>query len=391
MKQQLMLATTVPETFATILKFQPRRLACNFNVSLVTSPGEGFQAVLANEALITHSVAMVRGINVLRDIVSVMRMVALLLRTRPALLHSYTPKAGLVCMLSGWICRVPIRIHTFTGLVFPTSQRTRQKLLIWIDRLICACATHIVPEGEGVANDLRHYHITSKPLQVIGHGNIAGVDTEFFSRAAPGVAVAGHQLLADHSIPSSGFVFCFVGRLNKDKGLDELVAAFATMPPHAHLLLGGALDQTAPVSKATLELIASHPRIHALGFLEDVRSILFAANILILPSYREGFPNVLLQAGAMQLPAIASDINGCNELLEPEHNGWLVPVRDFRALAGAMQTALNTHARNLRTMGENARIRVQERFEQRQHWDRMVIFYKNLLDVKNAKLSDLRY
>jgi len=382
MKRQLMLATTVPETFATILRFQPRRLARDFDVSLVTSPGEGFRAVLTNEALTTHSVAMARGINVLRDIVSVTRMVALLLRTRPALLHSYTPKAGLVCMLSGWICRVPIRIHTFTGLVFPTSQGARQKLLIWIDRLICACATHIVPEGEGVANDLRRCRITSKPLQVIGHGNIAGVDTDFFSRDAPGVAKVAARLLEDRKIPDGAYLFSFIGRLNKDKGLDELIAAFAKLPGHAHLLLGGALDHTAPVSEATLATIAVNPRIHALGFLEDVRPLLFASDVLVLPSYREGFPNVLLQAGAMGIPAIASDINGCNELLEPGHNGWLVPVRDSKALADVMLVAMETAAAVRAAIGNRARARVADRFEQRDHWERMVRFYDDLLGAK---------
>lgn len=241
---RLLIVTTVPETLATILKGQPRHLSARFDVMLASSAADTVAQVQQVEGIKVHTVPMVRGIQLVADLIAVVRMVLLIRTLRPDIVHSYTPKAGLVCMLAGWLCRVPVRVHTFTGLIFPTAQGFRQKLLIWIDRLICACATHVVPEGEGVKRDLQAYRITRKPLQVIGHGNIAGVDTGWFSPGAAQMAAAGTDLRTRLGIGLDEFVFTFVGRLNADKGLNELMQAFATLAPAAHLLMVG--GQTHP-------------------------------------------------------------------------------------------------------------------------------------------------
>lgn len=377
--RRILLVTTVPETLATILKGQPRHLAKHFDVVLVSSSGDHVLQVEKVENIKVTQMPMVRGIDVCRDIGSVFNMVNILRKNRPDAVHSYTPKAGLVTMLAAWLCRVPVRVHTFTGLIFPTSHGFKKNLLIWIDRLICACATHIVPEGRGVKNDLERFRITCKPLQVIGHGNIAGVDTAYFSPLALGVDAAAIALRERLGIDENSFVFCFVGRLNQDKGLVELMQAFAALPPSAHLLLVGNVDQTAPVGSEILAVIAAHPRVHALGFLGDIRSALQAADVLVLPSYREGFPNVVLQAGAMALPALATNINGCNEVIELGVNGWLVPPRDAPALQAAMREVMQTPPDVLQVMGRQARVRIQQWFEQQQHWERMVHFYRGLL------------
>ncbi len=380
-KGRILISTTVPEMLVTVLKNQPRYLARYFQVSLATGPGKGFHQLIQNEGLEIFQVPMERGISVLKDLKSVVRMVLVLRKFRPEIVQSYSPKAGLVCMLAARLCGVPIRVHTFTGLIFPTTEGFKKNLLIWVDRLTCLCATHIVPEGEGVKKDLLSFRITQKPLQVIGYGNIAGVNTSYFSPTASGVAEAATQLRQALAITSDDFLFCFVGRLNKDKGLAELIKAFQSSSPVAHLVLVGDVDQTAPVDAATLATIKTHPRVHWLGFVNDIRPALQAANVLILPSYREGFPNVVLQAGAMELPVIASDINGCNEVIEYGFNGWLVPPRDATALVGAMQQAIEmpTDVRN--KLGRQARVRIRQRFEQQQHWERMVLFYQELLFI----------
>lgn len=382
---RILISTTVPETFATILKNQPLYLASHFQVVLATSPGKIFAQVARNEGLVIHPVPMSRGISVIRDVLSVARMVRVLLRVKPKLAHSYTPKAGLVVMLAAWLCRVPVRVHTFTGLIFPTSRGFRQKLLIWVDRLICACATHVVPEGLGVKADLEAFRITLKPLRVIGNGNIAGVDTTYFSAAAPGLVEAALALRQSLFVGPENFLFCFVGRLNRDKGLSELMGAFGLMPATAHLLLVGDVDETAPIDAATLLAIESHPRVHQLGFLDDIRAALHAASVLVLPSYREGFPNVVLQAGAMGLPVIATDINGCNEVIEPGRNGWLVAPRDVNSLCAAMHQAMQVSTDVLREMGCQSQALIQQRFERSEHWARMVEFYQELLARQKGK------
>ncbi|QEZ44072.1 glycosyltransferase family 4 protein [Cupriavidus oxalaticus] len=381
---KILIVTTVPETVAVILREQPRFLRQHYDVEVVTSPGDACRTIADSEGVRVHALHMERGISVLRDGLSVLSMIRVLRRARPDLVHSYTPKAGLVAMLAGWSCRVPVRVHTFTGLIFPSSRGLRQQLLIWADRLICACATHVVPEGNGVRHDLQRYRITSKPLQVIGFGNIAGIDTAHFSRTAAGVEEAARQLRARLGIGDDAFVFCFIGRLNRDKGLPELAAAFAGMPARCHLLLVGGLDAIAPPDACTLRALRAHPRVHEIGFVDDVRPALRASDVLVLPSYREGFPNVMLQAGAMTLPVVASDINGCNEVIETGQNGWLVPPRDTDALTGAMQQAEQAGAVVRDRMGEAARRRIATRFERREHWERLRAFYRGLLQERSA-------
>jgi glycosyltransferase involved in cell wall biosynthesis len=375
-KTKLMLVTTVPDTFISILNGQPGYLRGFFDVTLVSTDDGRLVEFGRLEGVKTYHIPMVRGINPFADLHSVFRMVGLLCRSKPDVVHSYTPKAGLVSMLSGWICRVPIRVHTFTGLIFPTQTGFKQRLLIWIDRLICYCATRVVPEGQGVLTDLCQYRITNKPLNVIGHGNIAGVDTGYFRPDHDDVLKAA-KVLRDR-LDGSRFVFCFVGRLNRDKGIRELVQAFSRLPKDVSLLLVGGDDPVASIDDETRKLIRSSVNIHSLGFMGDIRPALAASDLLVLASYREGFPNAVLQAGAMRLPVIATDIGGCNEVITPGLNGWLVQPADADALYAAMNTALALPKEALLVMGQSARQRIAERFERTEHWERMRRFYQEL-------------
>jgi glycosyltransferase involved in cell wall biosynthesis len=376
-KVRILIATTVPETIYGILRDQPAFLNKHFHIDLVTSPLRNKETLL-HEGVPVHYVSMRRGISPLYDLISTWRMIMLLIELRPDIIHSYTPKAGLICMLASWICRVPVRIHTFTGLIWPTSTGLRRWVLIMVDKLLCACATHVVPEGLGVKLDLKRGNITSKPLRLIGNGNIAGVDVDFFSPFASGVNIAAKDLRSRFNIKEGDFVFIYVGRLNNDKGIQELIIAFETLPMCCHLLIVGSMDESAPISNKLLNRLVSHTRVHMVGFLKDVRPALFAANVLVLASYREGFPNVILQAGAMEVPVIASNISGCNEVIKPHINGWLVPVRDHVALADAMNIALKLSSKSLKLMGTMARINVISKFERNEHWERLLKFYKSV-------------
>lgn len=375
-KRKILLVTTVPDTFIAILDGQPGYLNNFFNVVLASSDDGRLVEFGSRQGVSTASVPMVRGINPLSDLKSIYCMVCLLREMRPEIIHSYTPKAGLVSMVSAWICRVPVRVHTFTGLIFPTQTGFKRSLLIWTDRLICFCATKVVPEGQGVLADLRQSRITNKRLKVVGHGNIAGVDTAYFSPKAENVAKQADAFVDRFKL--SGFVFCFVGRLNRDKGVRQLVQAFARLPKEVSLLLVGGDDPESPVDAETQEVMLQSENIYRLGFLSDIRPVLLASDVLVLPSYREGFPNVVLQAGAMCLPVIATDISGCNEVITPGFNGWLVPPRDASALFDAMNAALDTPKERLVEMGERGRERVKQRFERAEHWARMRAFYEEL-------------
>jgi glycosyltransferase involved in cell wall biosynthesis len=275
-------------------------------------------------------------------------------------------------MVAGWFALVPFRVHTFTGLLFPSATGLRRILLMIADALISAFATHVVAEGQGVRRDLQSHRITRRPLRVIGHGNIAGIDTEEFRSDNPDIpSVSGAPA-------SDDFTFCFIGRLNRDKGLSELVTAFLGLPGEPRLLIAGRIDITAPINQGTFDLMQRHPRIHLLGFVEDVRAVLVAADVLVLPSYREGFPNVVLQAGAMSRPAIVTDINGSNEIVINSVNGWIVPPRNAGDLAQVMALALHTPPSTLQRMGKSARELIVAKYERREHWTRMLDFYSGL-------------
>lgn len=380
MPLRLLIATTVPETLAFILKDQPRFLSLHFDVHIVTSTGIHWEK-LAAEQVPTHAVEMQRGISPVYDIFSLFNMIWLLLKVKPDIVHSYTPKAGFICMLAALFCRVPIRVHSFTGLIWPTASGWRKSLLKAVDRLMCACATEIIPEGYGVLHDLEKYHITEKSLRVIGNGNIAGIDVEHFSPKGFMIDDECMRLKKYYGINRQDFVFIFVGRLNRDKGIHELLDAFKQLPDQCKLLVLGALDDSAPISKEALHVLSSHPRVHWMGFQEDIRPAILASDVLVLPSYREGFPNVVLQAGAMERPVIATDINGCNEMITSGFNGWLVPIKNAEVLSEMMYLAFKTSASTLRKMGSSARIRVVSRFERTAHWQRMLTFYQSLHEM----------
>jgi len=373
-QKRLVLVTTVPQTFTSILKGQPSYLSRYFDVILITSPGREVDT-LRKENVPIYFVPMTRGINVFSDIVSTCRMIRILHQLQPDIVHSYTPKAGLVTMLAGYVCRVPFRIHTFTGLIWPTSSGILKKVLKFIDSIICFCATSVVPESKGVLNDLQSGGITSKPLSLIGWGNVAGVDLKYFSPFDVEVRMKSDEVRSRFGISNSDFVYIFVGRLHKEKGINELLSAFVRMSIDCHLFILGDVDHQCPISQFSLSLLKSHQRIHWLGFQADIRPALQAADVFVLPSYREGFPNVLLQSAAMCLPAVATNINGCNEFISPGLNGWLIPVKDEKAIFQALYHAKNLSKSKLRSMGMLSRELVKARFELNDHLQRMLYFY----------------
>jgi glycosyltransferase involved in cell wall biosynthesis len=399
LKPKLLIATTVPETLATILQGQPEYLSKYFETAVVTSAGE---PTLDMPKKARFTVNMHRGISPIADLKSIIAMVKVIRTFKPDIIHSYTPKAGLVCMVAGFLCRVSVRIHTFTGLIFPTTlNRLKHFVLKQVDALICACATMVVAEGAGVKRDLARFKVTSKPIHIIGHGNIAGLDSTYFDPSLPVIKHAVTDLdnnldrnlknnlasnLENHASftqSTDAFIFLFVGRLNRDKGLKELAQAFVELDEQAVLWLVGSLDPTAPPDANTLETLKKHPRIKQMGFLHDVRGVLARCNVLVLPSYREGFPNVLLQAGAMQKPVIATDINGSNEIVLAGETGWLVAAKNAGALKQAMLQAMQTTIDQRLKMGLAARKRVQKLFEREDYLSVLVSFYQSLTKQTN--------
>lgn len=375
-RKKIIRTSTVSTSLNTFCRGTLRRLAQTYDVVAVSTPGDELHEMAQREGVRVVGVAMRRPISPLHDLCSLLRLLRVFRRERPDMVHSITPKAGLLSMMAAWVCRVPVRLHTFTGLVFPTATGLKKKILMLTDRITCACATHIVPEGEGVKNDLINYGITRKPLRVLGYGNVRGVDMQHYSRT-PEVMAAAQPIMR-----SGVFTFVFVGRVVRDKGINELVQAFTWLnaqEPATRLILVGRFEEDLdPVLTQTRQTIEQNDAIEAVGSQADVRQWLAASDALVFPSYREGFPNVVLEAGAMGLPSIVTDINGSREIVVEGKNGVIVPPRDTDSLYAAMMRFVQ-QPRQVAQMAANAREMIASRFEKSFVEQCLIDYYKEIL------------
>ena len=375
-RKKIIRTSTVSTSLNTFCRGTLRRLANTYDVVAVSTPDDELREMAQREGIRVIGVPMRRPMAPLRDIVSLWRLIRVFRRERPTMVHSITPKAGLLSMIAAWVCRVPVRLHTFTGLVFPTATGLKQRILMLTDRITCACATHIVPEGEGVKADLINYNITRKPLQVLGYGNVRGIDLNHYRRS-PEVMAAALSISR-----SDVFTFVFVGRVVRDKGINELVEAFVRLhqaePATRLILVGRFEDNLDPVSGKTRLAIERCDAIEAVGSQSDVRPWLAAADALVFPSYREGFPNVVIEAGALDLPSIVTDINGSREIIVHGKNGVIVPPRNAQALLQAM-TQFVQNPQATQAMAANARKMIASRFEKSFVEQCLIDYYKEIL------------
>ena len=383
-KIKIIRTATVALSLDYLLKGQLAFLNERYEIVAVSGEDAHLENVAKREGVRTVNVPMQRAIRPLQDLVSLWQLYRLFKKEKPQIVHSITPKAGLLSMVAAKMAGVPIRIHTFTGLIFPSKQGMLQQLLIAMDRLLCWAATTIIPEGKGVKNDLVAYKITSKPLAVLAKGNVNGIDTNYFSpEAIP--AKKKENLKNQLHIQPTDFVFVFVGRLVGDKGINELVEAFGKLEmgdwglrKGIKLLLVGPFETDLdPLKTETLKAIQTNPNIIAVGFQQEVRSYFAIANALVFPSYREGFPNVVLQAGAMELPSIVSNINGCNEIIKEDYNGLLIPAKDSNAVYDAMKKMVEDKAL-CQKLKANSRQLIVDNYEQKVVWNAILNEYKKL-------------
>jgi len=244
----------------------------------------------------------------------------------------------LLGMCAAWFCRVPVRMHTVAGLPLMEKEGFLFKLLIVMEKLTYIFSTSVYPNSKGLLEYIHQNISRDKKIQIIGKGTSNGIDLNFFNPSE--LNASELEILESKYALKGKLVFVFVGRVVKDKGVVETVTSFVRLnkiKPDTVLLLVGPLEpELDPIPEEILNEIEAHPNIHAVGYQEDVRPYIAVSNILVFPSYREGFPNVPLQCGAFKKALILSDINGCNEIVEDKKSGLLVPVKDSEALYNAM-------------------------------------------------------
>lgn len=365
-KKKIIRATTVPTSLVAFCSGLLKELSDKYEVIAVSSPGKELYKIHESDRIRVISVPMERHISIIKDMRSLWRMYKVFRKEKPYMVHSMTPKAGLICMVAGWIAHVPRRVHTFTGLVWPTSVGVKRKILMLADKIICACATNLIPEGHGVMNDLK-IHITKKPMQVLGYGNVRGIDLNYW-KTTNELRIRSIKLRRKLNANNT-FNFIFVGRIVGDKGVNELVEAFIKLLSYSKniklLLVGKYETNLDPIAEVTRIKINSTPQIIVVGpqYGEDLKTHYAASDCFVFPSYREGFPNTPIEAGALNLPCIVTDINGSREIIENGKNGLIIKPKDVDALFESMRLIMENDAIR-KKMAENARPMIASRFEQ---------------------------
>lgn len=358
-----------------------------FEVHALASPGVELDAFGESEGVTVHAVDMRRRVTPLRDVVALFRIVLVLRQVRPTIVHAHTPKAGLLAMIAAWLTRSPVRIYHMRGLPVLGATGLRKAMLRWTERVACHLAHRVICVSQSVRMEALRLELCAPDrIKVLAGGSGNGVDAGHrFNPAAVGIE-ARHGVRNRLGIPTDAIVIGFIGRIVRDKGIVELAEAWRQLRddhPRLHLLLVGPFEPQDPVPAATEALLRSDPRVHLTGPDWDTPPLYAAMDIVALPSYREGLPNVPLEAAAMGLPVIASAVPGCVDAVRHGVTGILVPVRDATAVAAAARSYLGDPGL-CRAHGRAGRVWVLGRFRQELIWESLLREYSKLLGASRS-------
>jgi glycosyltransferase involved in cell wall biosynthesis len=320
---------------------------------------------------------LVRRPQIYKDFKALIATYLWLRRIKPDILHTHTPKAGLIGMIAGFFARVPVRIHTVAGIPWMETSGALRKFYKLFESLTYIFATKIYPNSNGLHNFLTvELPFASRKYKVIGSGSTNGIDIDHFSIDA--IIESKEKLRDSYNLPQDAYVWVFIGRIVKDKGINELVDAFLKIGANHFLLLVGPFENNQdPISPETSLLIESSSNIRTYGFQKDVRPFIKLADTLVFPSYREGFPNVPMQAAAMGLPQIVTDIIGCNEIVISGVTGLVIPPKNSQALFEAMLRLSNDFELR-KNMSINSRSFITKRFSRIDIWNSIEEEYNDL-------------
>lgn len=368
---RLVRITTVPVSLQVLLRGQMKYMAeQGYEVSMISAAGKEVPALKQQEACEHYVVPFTRTISPLADLKALIQLTRLLKKLKPDIVHTHTPKAGLIGMWAAWFAGVPVRLHTIAGLPWMETTGAMRLLLKTMEKATAWPAHRVYPNSHALLSFLTAEGVAPHKMQVIGSGSSNGINCDHFS-LQPELQKAAMRLREEAQVPANGWVWIFIGRLVKDKGLAELLDAFMLLheqfPEDRLWLLGDAEPELDPLSAAHQQYIQTHPAIKAWGFQPDVRPYLAAAAVLTFPSYREGFPNVPMQAGAMGCMLILSNINGCNEIVQDGTDGKLVPVKNTQALLQAMLYA-RQHTAERDRMAAAIREKMKHQYDQQNLW-----------------------
>lgn len=384
MKPKIVRITTVPISMNIILKGQLGFMNHYFDIVGATSYDEKlFKEIESREGIRMYPIELARTISPWKDMKALIAMIIFFYKERPDIVHTHTPKAGLIGMLAAWLTRVPVRMHTIGGIPWMEISGFRRSMLKTIEILTYFCAQFIYPNSRGLKEFIISEHLCSeKKVKFLANGGSNGINTTYFSPTYMENAIERRAISRSNlDIYDGDIVIGFVGRIAKEKGIAELLDAFDILRKDypIKIVFVGLFERVyGGLSKEVEEKINADEDIHFLGRFDDVRPYYAMMDIFVFPSYREGFPNAVLEACAMGLPVIASNINGCNEIIIDGENGLLIPVKSAQSIKDSIENLVKNPDLRKR-MGAKARQIVELKFQRELVWQAIKNEYDNLL------------
>lgn len=380
-KHKLIRVTTLPISMEKLLENQLDFMQSYFEITAIScseSEGTSLKKYCQNVGIKTFPIEFTRSITPLKDLKAILKLYNFLKKEKPEIIHSHTPKAGMVSMIAAKLAKVPIRLHTVAGLPLEESRGIKKTLLKTVEKITYAAATKVLPNSNGLKQTLLEFNLCpEKKINIIGKGSSNGINTDYFDPEKIS-EIEVTNLKNELGFTGDETILIYIGRLVKDKGVNELITTFDSISkshPNCRLLLLGYYEQERdPLNEDTLRMIKENPSIIERGFIKDIRPYLLFSSFLVFPSYREGFPNVVLQAAAMQLPAIVTDINGCNEIIQNNYNGLIIPKKNSEALEEAIQYLIENKS-VLKNMKSSSRNFVVENFSREIIWNELLNMY----------------
>lgn len=376
--------SAIPLSLVAFMKPHIKILSNNHQIQLVSNGKKTDVLELLDKNVSFKGLGIKRKISIFSDFSNLLKMWYLLRSNKTDIVHSITPKAGLLGMLAGYCSRTPVRIHWFTGQVWATKKGMSRTILKNIDRLTAMCATHLLVDSPSQRDFLIKEKVVKdvSKLTVLGYGSVCGVDLQIFKPSLKNK----ERIKNDLKIHKDAVLGLFLGRLNHDKGVIELAKAFkiaAGICPDFHLLIVGPdeANMKDTLDKVLFDVI---DRVHYVGFTNDPQLYMSSADVFILPSYREGFGSSVIEAAACGLPSIGSNIYGLSDAIVNDVTGLLVPAKDISQLSKAMIRLVTDTDLRLK-MGKQALERVKKHFDQKVLAELLSAYYSNLRNVEIKK------
>ena len=341
------------------------------DVHIVSSEGEEQKIYPSN---ILHVINMEREISIKNDIKSLYNMIKLFIKEKPQIVNSGTPKAGLIGTLAAFITRRPVRMYTVRGLRLETVTGLKYKILYAMEKLAMFCATDVIAISESLKKRIVSLGLEKKEnISVLGYGSSNGINLDDYNKNDDYIPVTIANQLENH------FVIGYVGRIVKDKGIREVVEVFKILKLKGYLvklLVVGEIEEDDSIDKKYFNFLESNDDVILTGQVNKPVCYYNHMDVLLFPTYREGFGNVSIEAQAVEVPVITSNATGAQDTVDDEQTGFIVDIGDYKAMANKTETLMNNEILRQR-LGTNARVRVAKRFKSEIVWKHLETIYRN--------------